>query len=150
MIKINFTPLESTEAAARAMRFADEPAIAIWQDHFQVPVTILIDDVMVLGRESYPLFYVAAGGLEVIDLLPTTRSEDMYIPEISGLRFTYLDDDRVAIQNLDRGERGVTTYRELRDSWKVFSEKARQYLVGLAPDLVDHPDLGSWFRGGEL
>lgn len=147
MIKIEFTPLESTEREARTIDFTNEPAIAIEQDDFVAPVTIFVDDVMVLGRESYPLFYVAAAGLEVIYALPSTRSEDLYIPGIGGLRFEILEDGSVEIQNISRGERGITSYQELRDVWKDFSEKVRDYLISLAPDLVNHPDLGAWFRG---
>jgi hypothetical protein len=150
MIEIEFKPIATVESAARGIRFSAEPAIAIEQDHFVAHVTILIDGVMILGRESYPLFFVAAAGLEVIDALPSTRSEDLYIPGISGLRFRCLDDDSVEIQNIARGERGITSYQELRDAWKGFSEKVRDYLVRLAPDLVNHPDLGAWFRGEQL
>jgi hypothetical protein len=101
------------------MLFASEPSVAIWHDHFQAMVTIRAGDETIFDG-SCPLFFMASEGLALIKELPDTRSEDLYIPERSGIRLSLVDGDRVAIEDSATGRRGIADYDELRDAWSAF------------------------------
>lgn len=145
---ITFEPIASTEAETQGKQLANEPEVAIWHDHFQAMVTIEAGDGKIF-HGSCPLFFMAWEGTAAVEELAEARSADLFIPERAGLRLSLVDDDRVAIESIDTGKKGFAGYGEVREAWNAFSEKARRYLLDLAPDMVDHPSLGPWFRGEE-
>jgi hypothetical protein len=115
----------------------------------QAQVRLEVNGIELLEWVGTPLFWMASVGLDVLKRLPTSKYEEMMIPEGSYQLSFEIDDGRVKVRELEEDRTATTTYDALREAWEAFAEEVRGFLLARFPFLARHPEVGAWFRGEE-
>lgn len=114
---------------------------------FFAPVLLQIDNTILLDWIPAPLYWMGAAGIHVVGNLPKSRTGSLMIPGTSYLLTFSAANGEVQVDERLAAVRATVRFDDLLATWRSFANDVRAALLHQFPGLVDHPNVGSWFRG---
>ncbi len=152
MVSIDFQIDPEVLAKHRSLKPTEETAGVISQIWFRMPIRLVVGGTTILTWAELPLLYMALA-IETLRDLPQHGSARISLPEDGSLRLR-MEGNEVVITypriTLPRYASARGSYDELLRAWEDFSNRVRSFLLKEFPDFRDHPQLGDWFRGGDI